>query len=798
MPWIKDVANKKMTEGFSYYMLIGMEDDLGKTLTAQKKKIMQFSEEYIAKDFWNSFAKRKIDLFGAEKEVVVYIQNGTPYLIGSVVNDKKQGRFKLLDKFENLSGELNFENGEAAGLQKYYNEEGKLVEEKSFAKGKLDGKRTTYFPSGNIELEENYKDGNLHGKTVTYNVTGGISCEYGFANGELDGPATCYHFDGTKKSESNYVKGKRQGKYTAYNRMGDVSVSENYANGELSGKYQKFFDGKTIEEEADYDAGQVVASFKKYYTNKKLKAEYIYKDKKIISSVEYHPTGVKSSESTYNGKGSILSTIYFDASGEKYYEEVFNSKEIKYIRQFAKNNPKPTEINLSRKAFEIKDLDNKILVTGAFDKGLRNGTWKYNFASGLPSQIAEYSKGKQEGLTKNFTKYAYMSSVSNYKNDTVQGRSDAFDARGLKRTYSYRKGERNGPYKTFFPDGKIESKGFYVNDDLYNIKRTYSQTGKLVYEDTCYDGFVTSSDIYNAKGEKEKTINYVGPSQNINYSLNATKSIYTLKNGTIHGSYAKKDKFDKPMILAEYKNGNLTGAYKEYSPYETVLKEYTYYNDLIVGQGKSYDLVGNLKLTEEYSFGEESGKSVRYFYNKGKMFEYNQETDNIEGDYTYYNLKGQPILIVNYLDGIPQYYMKQSKTGDLTDKVMIADQSATITSSYPNGKISIQFTIDKGTKQGDFVINNDQGKPEYTANYKNDLLENYRIQYYANGKIYCKEHFIQSDYDGVQEYFKEDGKAWVKAEYKNDELHGDTQIYTNGVLTATKKYDSDYLVEIVK
>jgi uncharacterized protein len=800
MPWIKDIADKKYIEEFSYYMLVGLEEELGKTLTAQKKKIIQFSEEYIAKGFWQSFATRKLDHFGTEKEVTVYIQNGTPYLIGTVVNDKKQGRFKLLNKYENLSGELMFEDGEANGLQKYYNEEGKLAEEKSFSKGKLEGKRTTYYPSGEVDVEENYHEGNLHGKTTTHYVTGGINCEYGFANGELDGPAICYHFDGSKKSESTYVKGKREGKFTAWNKMGDVTLSESYVGGELSGKYQKFFDGKTIEEEAEYDGGKVVGSFKTYYSNKKLRKEYIYKDKKIVSSAEYHPTGIKSEESTYNDKGAIQSTSYFDASGEQYYDEVFNSKEIKYIRQYAKNNPKPTEINLSKKAFEIRDLDNKVLISGAFDKGLRHGKWKYIFASGQLKIESDYNKGEQEGLNKTYTKYGTLASVSHYRRDTLQGRNDVFDTRSLRKTYSYRNGELNGPYKTFYSDGKLESKGFYVDGDLYDKRRTYSQNGKLLFEENCYDGFITSTDVYNYKGEKEKTISYSGPSQNINYTQNGgtTRLAYTLKNGTLNGTYVRSDKFGKPITEAQYKNGTLFGTFKEYSPNETLEVERTYYNGDITGTVKTYDFVGNLKLTEEYAFGEENGKNTRYYYNKAKMFEYSQEVNAIEGNYTYYNQKGEPILVVNYLNDIPQYYMKKSKTGELTEKVAIANQSATITSNYPNGKIAIQFTINKGNKEGDFTINNELGKPEYTASYKNDLLDNYRIQYYANGKIYCKEHFIQSDYDGVQEYFKEDGKLWVAAEYKNDELHGNTKIYTNGVLTATKKYDSDYLVEIIK
>ena len=252
------------------------------------------------------------------------------------------------------------------------------------------------------------------------------------------------------------------------------------------------------------------------------------------------------------------------------------------------------------------------------------------------------------------------------------------------------------------------------------------------------------------------------------------------------------------MTEGEYINGNLTKTYKSYSPYETVEMERTYYDGEVNGLGRVYDFVGNLKLDTEYTFGEENGKTTRYYYNKSKMFEYNQAIDITEGDYTYFNQKGDPIIIINYLNDIPQYYMKKSKTGELSEKVVIVNETAKITSTYPNGKIAIQFSIDKGNKQGDFIINNEQGKPEYTAFYKNDLLNNDRIQYYSNGKIYCKEHFVQSDYEGLQEYFKEDGKPWIKAEYKSDELHGNTQIFTNGVLTTTKKYDSDYLVEIIK
>ena len=96
------------------------------------------------------------------------------------------------------------------------------------------------------------------------------------------------------------------------------------------------------------------------------------------------------------------------------------------------------------------------------------------------------------------------------------------------------------------------------------------------------------------------------------------------------------------------------------------------------------------------------------------------------------------------------------------------------------------------------LISGAEGKPEYEANYKNGLFEGERSEYYTNGKVYKKENLKNGDFEGVHTYFKEDGKPWLTVNYKNDELHGDFLIYTNGVLTLTKKYDSDELVEIIK
>lgn len=144
------------------------------------------------------------------------------------------------------------------------------------------------------------------------------------------------------------------------------------------------------------------------------------------------------------------------------------------------------------------------------------------------------------------------------------------------------------------------------------------------------------------------------------------------------------------------------------------------------------------------------------------------------------------------------YYIKYDKNGKLSEKTPVVGQTAKIISFYPNGKTAIEINFVKGNIDGKLLVNSQDGKPEYEANYDMNLLSGPRIEYYANGKVYKKENFKNSSFEGLQQFFKEDGKPWVTAEYKNDELHGLCKIYTNGIVSQTQRYDSDALVEIIK
>lgn len=800
IPWIKDMMEKQRFEAYSYYILQSMEEKIGKKLTSKKKLMIDFNDNYVLGDFWNYFGKRKMDLFGSPQEVIVSIKNQVPYLIGQLIDGKSEGKHKYLNEDGNLAGELNFKNNELDGYQKYFDEKGTLIEEKSFINGKINGTRTTYYSNGLKSVVENYTDDVLNGLGTSYYVNGGKQCEVNFVKGEREGKLTCLYPNGSLKSESNYSNGKLNGPYVSYNEVGDILETYTCINDLIDGKYIEYYDGKSIKSEAVYANGKIQDSYKMYYSNSVLEKENTYEGGKIKKSITYFPTGKVSTESIFNDNEEIETYNYFDSNGNKYFEEKYKSGELKSAVQYTKNNPKPVEMSLSSKPFVMKDFDGNQLAAGNFEKGKKTGEWKHHFSSGTKRLQEFYSQGNQNGLSYDYNKNGLINGIRNYSNDTINGLYEVYENGRLDRNYSYDKGRQNGPYKTFYTDGSLKSEGFLVNGGTNFEKLVYWQNGTISKREQYIEDVMTFSENYNSKGEKDNSFDCKNKTGKFTTSHNNGTTTLTneLVNGTLNGKLLEKDKFNNPMTETEFINGARHNGYKDYSPLGTIYRESTFYAGQINGLDKVYDIVGNLRYTNERTFGDENGKLTRFYHNKMKMQECNQLSGSIEGDFTYFNQKGEPVLIIGYQDNNIKYYIKKNKTGALNEKVEVIDETAEITSSYPNGKIAIAIKYVKGNVEGKLTINNELGKPEYESSNTNNLLNGERVEYYANGNVYKKEQFINGNFDGLQEYFKEDGKPWLTAEYKNDELHGNVLIYNEGKLTTTKKYNSDELVEIIK
>jgi len=801
VPFLADIVKKKQFEGFSYYILLGMKDKLGKKITSQNKKITAFTDNYINKEFWDVFAKRKVDLFGKEEEVVVYMQNNRPYLLGKVVNGKKEGKYKILNESGNVASELNFVNDEFEGLQKYFTKKGTLREEKSYSNGKANGIRTTYYENGNIELVENYKNDVLEGISTSYYLNGGKSCEGNYANNERNGKLICFYENGTKRTEVNYSNGKLNGKYISFNKAGNIVAESNYNLDKLDGKSAEYYNGTVVKSEVEYKTGVVASPYKAYFPNSVLSEEIIYANDLPKMGTYNYPNGKKSYEIIYDKDGYATNYNYYNTFGDNFFQETYTKQgEIKTGLQLEPGKTKPAEVSISKGIYSIKDFDGTVITKGQYEKGKKKGEWIYQYRSGILRSKENYLNGDQSGLTYNYNSDSRVSAIANYVNDTINGIYESYDNGRLSNSYHYKGGNLNGPVKSFYPDGSISSESFYIDGEIYSKSYDYWQNGKLSSTTEYVESTPVKLITFNLDGKKENEIDYKNKNGKITTSYYNGNEIheYSLINGVLNGKYLMKDKLGKLIVDCNYSNGSKDGPYVRFGPTGAPHMEINYYSGKSNGLSKHYDIVGNLRLTDSYIFGDNTGIVTRYYHNKSKFTEITQFDNNIEGEMKYYNQKGENILTLGYENNILTYYKKLDKDGKLTEKTNVVSQTANINSTYPNGKTAIAINYEKGNIDGKFLVFNMEGKPEFEAVYDMGLLSGTRIEYYANGKIYKKENFKNSDYEGLQEFFKEDGKTWLTAEYKNDELHGLCKIYNNGILSQTKRYDSDAIVEIIK
>lgn len=800
IPWIADIAKKNYTEAFSYYTLISLEEVLGKKLTSQKKKIIDFSENYIKKSLWDIYAKRTINHFGKQEEVIIYLKNGNPFIIGKVINGKNQGKFKIVNQNGQMISELNYVDNELEGLQRYFYENGIISEETYYSKGEKNGESKEYLKNGNLQSIGTYKNGKLNGPFLTYHINGGKQCELSFNDDIRDGKIICYYPNGKKKTELNYTKGKLNGKSEHYNEVGDLIAVYNYVNDELEGEGMSYYDGKIIKSKANYKTGKIIDSYKEFSENNTLKKEILYVNGKIKKESEYYENGTLSTEILYDDKESLEGYVYYDIDGQKYYEEKYKSGEMKIGLQYLQNNPKPIEIPLNSKPFKIQTLNGKILTEGYFEKGKLEKQWTYFYRNGNLKVKQNFTENKLNGLRTDYSKNGEISGVYNYLNGKMSGMFEGYLNEKLYRRMFYTDDSRIGPFQYFYEDGTINFEGYIVDDTKEFNQYNYYQDGKLMKIYNYINNVLISDKSYKKDGTLNHDFNYSNKNGEHNfednYGLIVVSNNYI--NGTRNGKCIIKEKNGAIIAESNYQNDQLHGEYKSFNPNEKIALEKFYYSGKSNGLEKAYDLAGNLRLTKIMIYDKEYGPVVRYYQNKQKIYEYQSLDDIKEGEQKFYNNKGDIVAAIGYQLGFIKYYKILDSNGTLGQPNEVKDGTFEIISNYPNGKNAFKLSLVKENFDGNLEIYGSDGLPNYISGYKQGKLHGERIEYYSNGKIYKTERLKNNFYDGSQEYFQEDGKPILIANYKFDELHGDFKIYANGILQKIKKYDSDELVEISK
>jgi antitoxin component YwqK of YwqJK toxin-antitoxin module len=464
--------------------------------------------------------------------------------------------------------------------------------------------------------------------------------------------------------------------------------------------------------------------------------------------------------------------------------EISRSKEIKTEtkKEYYKNKKIKTEWNYVdgylqdvSKEYDIKGNLKRHLN---FQKGHLSGISKTYYENGEIEQILPFKNGKLVGLAKHFFKNGKLKEEIPYESNKKEGLVKRYYANGnLREQETVQNGKRNGKSFRYYKSGALMLEKTYrenLLDGLYSefyqskvIKRTaFYKNGKLsgLRRDYADSGTLTAVMDFD-NGVKVLNISF--------YPEGGFHELNFFRNNFIHGTMYEFDQKGNLIKQVDYKNGNVSGAFRRY--YEIgmprILAQYE--KDELNGNWIQYFQNGQVKWIQHYKRGKEDGESLAFYLEGGlKKIVLKQNNQLEETQYTFYpngKLKGLVELFKGKPEGVGlEYY----SNGEIRKESYFKDGMLNGKSKvfFDNGKIKLQVNFKNGKRNGKSLIYFKDGNLQAEANFKNGNVDGNSFSFFKNGQIKFFSSFKDGKKHGVWKEYSIEGTLSKTFVFENDSL----------------------------
>lgn len=379
----------------------------------------------------------------------------------------------------------------------------------------------------------------------------------------------------------------------------------------------------------------------------------------------------------------------------------------------------------------------------------KEGTASIFYPDAKVQQTITYYEGKKEGLSKEFDKNGNIITLLEYHNDFLVSREriNRTDAKKLKQ----------GPWKDFYPDGKIKAESNYVDDLLHGYYKEYDEKGNLVLT-TLYD----KGAIVQSAADDETEIEIVNKYDDAGKLIYSGPYRKTVPVG-VHREYGPDGKVvnatrynDNGTKLSEGivdEAGNMNGKWKDLYPDGKVKAEGQYTDNRRTGIWKFYNNAGKMVQTGSFNAGRPDGIWKWYYDSGAPLREEEYFQGEREGGFIEYAEDGKILAQGEYVAGERNGPWKLS-TGDFTEEgnYITGLRDGLWKAWYPNGKLKFK---------GVFIQGNPNGEQSY---------------YYEDGRLKEEQNYDMGIRDKTWKKYDEEGTVTLAIAYKND-----VEVSINGV-----------------
>lgn len=444
-----------------------------------------------------------------------------------------------------------------------------------------------YYENGNISSEGLLINNKPNDYWITYYPNQLRKSEGNRENFKLDSVWNFYDVKGNIENKITYVEGIKSGPYKYYDDNCFLIKEELYTNNILDGSVTTFYGDSS---------NSLIKSTTPYVNGRKEGIGYTFgKDGRITGIITYKKNFIVSNEKVNRYNADSLKTgvwkTYYDNNKLKREERFKNGKLNGYVKYYnASGQLESATLYLNGE--EQSDEDN----AADFDI-----TTLYHSNGEIKSTSIINKAGKKDGVSTTYNNKGEIVTTEFYKNGYLLEKG-IVDEKGLKQ----------GPWEEYYLNGKLKSKGEYLNGNKYGKWEYYFTSGKTEQKGT-----------YDKNGKVSGEWNWFYDNGNLLRREEFRKGIEDgeLEEYAIDGKLITKGEFfdgekegewfyelNDHQEVGKYRYGQRNGTWIFRFPEGKISFEGNFVDGYPEGKHKFYNEKGRLIKEEKYAYGIKDGK----------------------------------------------------------------------------------------------------------------------------------------------------------------------------------------------
>jgi antitoxin component YwqK of YwqJK toxin-antitoxin module/Tfp pilus assembly protein PilF len=700
---------------------------------------------------------------------------------GVYVHNNAQGEYLLYWPGGNVKQRLFFDQGMMNGTCYTYHPDSSPEGIYPMRDGLKNGVVTSFTPSGLQESVYTYRNDTIHGKGSVTFFTNGFRRDFTYASGQLNGTETETWLNGVQKLKTNLTNGDLDGEHTTWFANGQEENRFQYTSGVKTGKYVTYhFNGKRNEEGEFNKEGGLTGTYLAYDNQGKPKVRQAFFDNGLLDGVfiSYFPDGQKQIVRTY--RHDTLAVIEsFDGKGN-----LLHKSELK-------------DHILSYKSYYY---DGTIYADGMFRDGLQHGTWKYFDPLGILTQERYYKDNLLYGPQKSYYSSGRLKEEYSCDSSNIIGRYVEYFINGkVKTTGNYVKEGKSGEWLVYYSNDSVETRSFFTKGTTSGRTVNYAPNGMRISEEFFNSGGnsvryreydqngIIWKDLDYLYGELNKTIRFP------NGELREVNHIKDNVRDSIQETY-----YPNGQIATRYNSihGKNDGTYTMWDVNGDLTAELHYVMGQADGTWKWYEN-GKLDYESHYENGLKQGKSVSYYENGKVARESEYDQDQRNGITDYYAMDGTFMYRLRFVEGSLKGFSWKDQAGRFVAEHPVTPATTEVLCYYPNGKVSVRFSIKNGLFHGMYRSFYNSGRIMRESRFEDDRIEGIDRIYLPGGKLYEETTFLGDERYGSYSLYNENGIRRLEGQYLDNNRHGIWHVNDNtGKPVHTLVYNYGTLYEI--